>query len=84
MSDDNKIRNCKVFQSLYYKLINYRGKTLKKHQQSHIIQEIAKPIIKIIDSLCLAMFDWAKFRTAKGGIKLHRPPEVVNTRSKGT
>jgi hypothetical protein len=25
------------------------------------------------------MFDWEKFQTAKGGIKLHRPPEVMNT-----
>ena len=44
---------------------------------------------KLIDSstisLCLAMFDWAEFRTAKGGIKLHTSwdshlmiPEVVN------
>ncbi len=46
-------------------------------------------MVKLIDSstisLCLAMFDWAEFRTAKGGIKLHTSwdynlmiPDVVN------
>lgn len=45
--------------------------------------------MKLIDSsvvsLCLSMFDWAKYRTAKGGIKIHTCfnlnlmiPEVVN------
>jgi hypothetical protein len=45
--------------------------------------------VKLIDSstisLCLALFDWAEFRTAKGGIKLHVSwdynlviPDVVN------
>ena len=36
-------------------------------------------------SLCLGLFDWAKFRTAKGGIKIHTPwdeammlPNLVN------
>jgi transposase len=40
-----------------------------------VIDEIKDQTIKLIDSttisLCLSMFDWAKFRTAKGGIKIH-------------
>ncbi|MBA3985811.1 MAG: transposase, partial [Flavobacteriales bacterium] len=45
------------------------------HGQAHIIEEIKDRDIKLIDSttisLCLSMFDWAKFWTAKGGIKIH-------------
>jgi hypothetical protein len=89
MSDGNKMRNYQVFESLYCKLVSYHGKALKKHHQSHIMKEIEKPVIKIIDSttvsLCLSTFNWAKFRTAKGGLKLHTAiddqtglPEVVN------
>jgi len=62
---------------------------LKKHNDTHIIKEIKGKVVKLIDSstisLCLAMFDWAEFRTAKGGIKLHTSwdcnlmiPDVVN------
>ena len=54
-----------------------------------MIEEIKGKSIKLIDSstiaLCLAMFDWAKFRTAKGGIKIHTcwddammVPDMVN------
>ncbi len=89
MSDGNKNRDWHVFESLYYRLLSHYKTVLKKHHNTHIIKEIKDKSIKLIDSsvisLCLAMFDWAKFRTAKGGIKLHTVwddtlmiPEVVN------
>ena len=89
MSDGNKNRDWHVFESLYYRLLSHYKSVLKKHHNVHIIKEIKNKSIKLIDSsiipLCLAMFDWAKFRTAKGGIKLHTVlndalmiPEVVN------
>lgn len=75
MSDGNKKRTYKVFEMLYYKLLNHYECLLKKRHQSHIIKEIQHHRIKLIDSttisLCLSLFDWAKFRTAKGGIKIH-------------
>lgn len=89
MSDGNKKRDWHVFESLYYRLLSHYKTVLKKHHNTHIIKEIKDKSIKLIDSsvisLCLAMFDWAEFRTAKGGIKLHTAwddtlmiPEVVN------
>ena len=89
MSDGNKNRNWQVFESLYYRLLSHYKSILKQHNSSHIIKEIKSKVVKLIDSstisLCLAMFDWAKFRTAKGGIKLHTSfdcqlmiPDVVN------
>jgi hypothetical protein len=89
MSDGNKNRDWHVFESLYYRLLSHYKIVLKKYHNSHIIKEIKDKSIKLIDSstisLCLAMFDWAEFRTAKGGVKLHTAwddtlmiPEVVN------
>jgi uncharacterized LabA/DUF88 family protein len=75
MSDGNRKRDWRVFESLYYKLLSHYKSTLKKHHQSFVIDEIKGKSIKLIDSstipLCLSMFDWAKFRTAKGGVKIH-------------
>ena len=89
MSDGNKNRDWRIFESLYYRLLSHYKSVLKQHHNAHIIEEISGKTIKLIDSstisLCLAMFDWAEFRTAKGGIKLHTSwdynlmiPEVVN------
>jgi len=89
MSDGNKNRDWQVFESLYYRLLSHYKSVLKQHHNTHIIKEIKGKVIKLIDSstisLCLAMYDWAEFRTAKGGIKLHTSwddnlliPDVVN------
>lgn len=75
MSDGNKKRSYKVFETLYYRLLTHYGRILTEHGQGRVIREIKGKAIKLIDSttisLCLSMFDWAKFRTAKGGIKIH-------------
>ncbi len=75
MSDGNRQRNYQVFETLYYRLLAHYERVLEKHHQRHIINEIKDQKIKLIDSttisLCLSTFDWAKFRTAKGGIKIH-------------
>ena len=89
MSDGNKNRDSKVFQDLYTRLLSYHKELLKISYQTHVIEEIKNHNIKLIDStcisLCLNMFDWAKFRTAKGGLKIHTVwddllglPELVN------
>ncbi len=89
MSDGNKKRSYKVFETLYYRLLSHYSGILKKHHQTSIIKEIKDKTIKLIDSsvisLCLSMFDWANFRTAKGGIKIHTCwddatmiPDIVN------
>lgn len=75
MSDGNAQRNWQVYEMLYYRLLNHYGNVLKVKRQERIIEEIKGKTIKLIDSttisLCLKLFDWAKFRTAKGGIKIH-------------
>lgn len=75
MSDGNKKRGYQVFESLYNRLLGHYKHVLAKHGQANVIEQIKGKSIKLIDSttisLCLSMFDWAKFRTAKGGIKIH-------------
>jgi Transposase DDE domain/Domain of unknown function (DUF4372) len=89
MSDGNKKRNWQVFESLYYKLLRHYERLLRLQHRGHIIEEIKDYRVKLIDSttisLCLSMFDWAKYRTAKGGIKIHTCwddtlmiPDIVN------
>lgn len=75
MSDGNKKRDYQLFETLYYRLLKHYETILGKQHQSHIIEELKHQKIKLIDSttisLCLSTFSWAKFRTAKGGIKIH-------------
>jgi IS4 transposase len=89
MSDGNKKRDWKVFESLYYKLLIHYERVLKSKSERSVIKEIKDQTIKLIDSttisLCLSMFDWAKFRTAKGGLKIHTSwddnlqiPDLIN------
>src|SRR5680860_1331868 len=40
MSDGNKKRSYKVFETLYYRLLTHYGRLLSKHGQSHIINEM--------------------------------------------
>jgi len=89
MSDGHKQRNWQVFELLYHKVLGYYEHILTAQNRRSVIEEIKDEKIKIIDSttisLCLSMFDWAKYRRAKGGIKIHTCwddtimiPDVVN------
>ena len=89
MSDGNKKRDWEVFESLYYRLLKHYERVLKNESHRSIIKEVKDQTIKLIDSttisLCLNMFEWAKFRTAKGGLKIHtcwddnlQIPDLVN------
>jgi hypothetical protein len=89
MSDGNKNRNWQVFELLYFKLLRHYEQVLKTKHRNDIIEQVKHHTIKIIDSttigLCLSLFDWAKFRTAKGGIKIHtcwddtlQIPDMIN------
>ena len=90
MSDGNRNRDWRVFESLYYRLLRHYEGVLSKQYQAHVIAEIKSQKIKIIDSttisLCISLFDWANFRQLKGGIKIHTCrddtlilPDMVNS-----
>ncbi|WP_379048200.1 IS4 family transposase, partial [Pedobacter alpinus] len=75
MSDGNAKRNYCVFELLYKELIKHYRTVYSKTPGYKAIDEIKGRNIKIIDStimsVSLNLFNWAKFRTAKGGIKAH-------------
>ncbi|WP_338092180.1 IS4 family transposase [Solitalea lacus] len=75
MSDGNKKRNWQVFDHLYTALLKHYGSSLSKYSNQQIVEEVKDKTLLIRDSstisVCLSMFDWAKFRTAKGGLKIH-------------
>jgi hypothetical protein len=75
MSDGNKKRDFQVYEDLLYKLLKHYSSGLRYNINRRVIEEVKNETIILRDSttigICLALFDWAKFRTAKGGIKIH-------------
>ena len=71
ISYQNKNRNWELFRDYYYTLLQSLG------QQAHYrgIKFRIKSKIFLLDattiSLCLSLFDWAKYKTRKGAIKMH-------------
>ena len=89
MSDGNEKRTWQVFESIYFALIKHYSNVFTKTPNYKIIKEIEGNSVKLIDSstisVCLSTFEWAKFRTAKGGLKIHTCldeakmiPEMIN------
>ena len=94
MSDGNAKRDYRVFEKLYQELIKHYRAVYTRTPGYKAIDEIKGKNIKIIDattmSVCLNLFSWAKFRTAKGGIKAHVSldeatmlPEMINITEAG-
>ena len=73
MSSGNEKRNYQVFEELYYSLVKYYRSSLLNRPEREVIEEVEKYAIKIVDAtimtVSLSLFSWAKYRTAKGGIK---------------
>ena len=71
ISYQNKRRDWELFRDYYYSLLGSLG------QQAHLrrVKFRIKSKIFLLDSttvsLCLSLFDWAKYKTAKGAIKMH-------------
>jgi len=65
----NETRNSKIFEEFAYHLINVARRN-KANDDFEIKETIYAFDSSTID-LCLSVFWWAKFRKAKGGIKLH-------------
>lgn len=68
----NKHRDSNLFEELYFKLLEKTEPSLKKQKQ--YARKLKRKIFLIdssVISLSLSLFDWAKFRTTKGAIKLH-------------
>lgn len=89
MSAGNSKRNYQIFEDLYYSLLSYYKSSLSHREGYKVIEEVKTKHIKIVDatimSVCLKLFSWAEYRTAKGGIKAHVSldeaamiPDIIN------
>lgn len=89
MSDGNAKRNYEVFSDIYQRLISHYSTVFRKRAEYKEIKEIEGKSVKLVDatvmSVCLSLFEWASYRTAKGGIKAHVSldektmlPEIIN------
>lgn len=69
MSDGMERRDCRVFEELFYDMVQKTGRLAPKHKFRfrHPLYSIDATTV----DLCLSVFDWAKFRKQKGAIKLH-------------
>ena len=69
LADANKNRPSEIFEGLFYQILERCKDITPKHKF-----RFKNPLYTIDAStieLCLAAFPWAKFRTAKGALKLH-------------
>ena len=71
ISYQNARRTSDLFQAYYFKLLNHFG---QHHKISKSKLRIKAPV-HLLDSttisLCLSLFDWAKYKTHKGAVKMH-------------
>ncbi|NLE62930.1 MAG: DUF4372 domain-containing protein, partial [Bacteroidales bacterium] len=69
LADANNNRESKIFEDLFYELLKKTQELTPKHKF-----KFKNPLFSLDSTtikLCLNTFDWAKFRTAKGAIKIH-------------
>jgi len=71
ISYQNKHRDWKLFQNYYYKLLENLSAEVDFKQIKFKIKSKIYLLDSTTISLCLSLFDWAKYRTAKGAVKLH-------------
>ena len=71
ISYQNKNRSWKIFQDYYYQLLHSLGQQPGFKQVKFKIKSKIFLLDSTTISLCLSLFDWAKYKTAKGAVKMH-------------
>jgi hypothetical protein len=71
ISYQNKHRNWELFRAYYYQLLGSLGQQSGFKQVKFRIKSKIFLLDSTTISLCLSMFDWAKYKTAKGAVKMH-------------
>lgn len=68
----NKHRNWQVFMNYYFELIDKLEPSLQRRRKyGHQLKRKIYLMDSTLVSLCLSLFDWAKYRTHKGAMKVH-------------
>ena len=71
VSYQNKNRDWTLFQDYYYELQNRLGQLAGFKQKKFRIKSKIFLLDSSTVSLCLSLFDWARYKTQKGAIKMH-------------
>jgi len=71
ISYQNKHRDWKLFKEYYYQLLGSLGQQAGFKQVKFRIKSKIFLLDSTTISLCLSLFDWAKYKTAKGAVKMH-------------
>lgn len=71
ISYQNKKRDWHLFQDYYYMLLSQLGQQSNMRQTKFRIKSKIFLLDSSTISLCLSLFDWAKYKTTKGAVKMH-------------
>jgi hypothetical protein len=71
MANANKVRDWRIYADLAQYLIAIARRLYKKEQLGVDIEQTVYALDATTIDLCLALFPWAHFRTAKAAVKLH-------------
>lgn len=71
LSYANSHRPWQLFENVFYQLLSQADMLASKQKRRFRFKNPLVSIDSTTIDLCLSMFDWAKFRRAKGAVKLH-------------
>lgn len=71
ISYQNKHRDWRLFRDYYYCLFKSLGQQARFKQVKFRIKSKILLLDSTTISLCLSLFDWAKYKTRKGAVKMH-------------
>jgi len=71
ISYQNKHRSWELFRDYYYHLFQHLGQQARFRRVKFRIKSKIFLLDSTTISLCLSLFDWAKYKTAKGAVKMH-------------
>lgn len=71
ISYQNKHRTYEIFKDYYFELLKSLGQQPGFKQVKFTIKSKIFLLDSTTISLCLSLFDWAKYKTAKGAVKMH-------------
>lgn len=71
ISYQNKHRDWELFRTYYYHLLGSLGQQVGFKQVKFKIKSKIFLVDSSTISLCLSLFDWARYKTAKGAVKMH-------------
>lgn len=71
LSYRNKTRSWELFRNYYYLLLERLGQQAAQKRTKFRIKAKILLLDSTTISLCLSLFDWARYKTAKGAVKMH-------------